>query len=525
MANPRCIESVKKRYLVTLFSNAIFFFTSLVTAGIVPRALGPKQLGDFSFLSRVSSAFRNILDMGTSGAFYNYNSKHEKTGPLIKVYSVWLLGQILITISLIVMAVVIGLKDFIWPVQELKYIVWVAVFDWFLFLASITKQLADSKGYTIKAQWINLFIGIANIAVLIIFAIFGLLNLGRYIAIQTFASALISLAIVVSVIMPHKDIYWDGVVSGRVKGFSKYFYRFCAPLVGIALVGFVFEYIDRIFLQKFGGSVQQGYFHIASSWSAFAALFTGSFISVYKREVTHSFGAKDIYRASKIFTRYVKMLYFFTLTLAVFLAFNAGELLALIAGPQFRHATPVLIIMAFYPVHQVYGMLGGATFYSTEETALYRNISVIAMLLGIAMSYFFLAPSNLIVPGLGLGSVGLALKTVVWNLLVVQVYLIYNCKLFKISPKSFWWHQVYALLVLIFIMFFVKTGIDFFVKGEELISVILKLGTKTFAYFGAVAIITCIFPQIAGITRDEINFFMKKIKSVYFSFDRMRVAI
>lgn len=513
MDSPRQIDSVRKRYAVTLATNAVLFMTSLVTAGIVPRALGPKQLGDFSFLGRVASAFRNMFDMGSSGAFYNYNSKHEETGAMVKVYSVWLTGQVLITISLIGLAFIIGLKEAIWPGQQLRYIVWVAIFDWFFFLASVTKQLADSKGYTARAQIFNLFVGILNISMLVIFSISGLLNLGWYIALQTFASALISLAIIVWVILPHRDIYWSGKIAGHIKGLLRYFYKFCAPLAAITFVAFFFDYVDRLLLQKFGGSIEQGYFHIASSWSAFAGLFTGSFISVYKREVAHSFGAKDIPRASGIFTRYVKMLYFVTLVLAVLLAFNARELLTLIAGPGFSKAAIVLVIMAFYPVHQVYGMLGGATFYSVEETALLRNISLITMAFGILMSYFFLAPSNLAVPGLGLGSTGLALKTVIWNLLIVQVYLIYNCRFFRISPKPFWRHQIYTAVTLIAIMLTVKCATDFFIKSEGVFALIFKLGGEAFVYFAIVAFVAVLFPQIAGINREDISFAVNKIRN------------
>ena len=509
----RKIDSVRKRYLVTLLSNSIFFFASLVTAGIVPRALGPKLLGDYSFLSRISSALRNFLNMGTSSAFFNYNAKHEKTGALVKAYSFWYVGQLFTSLSLVLLAVIIGLKDTIWPGQELKYIIWILIFDWVFFSVNILKQLSDSKGYTTRAQLINLIISVSNIIILVFFALKGLLNLNRYIAIQTFCSAAISLGIIFYVIIPHRDLYWAGGMKGKLKEFKDYFVKFCSPLVAITIVGFFFAYFDRMILQRFSGSIQQGYFHIATSWSAFATLFTASILVIYKREMAHSLGQNNIRRAAEMFLRYLKMMYFMTLTLAVFLAFHARTLLALIAGPEFKAAGVILIIMAFYPIHQVYGQLGGAAFYASERTAILRNISVSAMILGIPLSYFLIAPTTMPIPGLGLGAMGLAIKTVVWNIILVQVYLIWNCRFFKLSPIPFWRHQIYSLLILVGIMCILKLALNFFLQGLGAEFTVLRLFLDVLVYFSVVAGFVYLRPSIAGIKREEIIVVLKKVKS------------
>ncbi|MFH1593998.1 MAG: oligosaccharide flippase family protein [Candidatus Omnitrophota bacterium] len=509
---PRAVDSVGKRYFVTLFSNAVFFFVSLVTAGIVPRALGPKQLGDFSFLMKVSTALRNFLNLGTSSAFFNYNSKHEKTGPLVKAYSVWLVGQLLITLSLVGFAVMIGISSFIWPGQGLKYIIWVLVFDWVFFSVSTLKQLSDSKGFTRPAQIISLCIGLLNIAVLVYFALNGLLNLGRYIAIQTICSATISLSIIFWIIIPNRNLYWEGRVKGKLKEFFDYFYKFCSPLVAILLVGLVFEYFDRMILQRFSGSINQGYFHIASSWAAFATLFTTSILAIYNREMASSIGKHDTARASSIFSRFLKIMYFLTLLLAVFLAFHAKQLLGLIAGPKFLPATTVVVIMAFYPIHQVYGQLGGTAFYATERTAQLRNISVIAMISGIPLTYYFLAPKNFAIPGLELGALGLALKTVIWQFVVVQVYLVYNCRFFKIRPGHFWWHQIYCGAILASVMYLLKAIVGFFLKDRGTSLLIARLVTEMVIYFAVIAGLVYLFPKIAGTDKEEIRLIFKKVK-------------
>lgn len=513
MAKRGALDSIRKRYFITLLSNGVLFVASFVTAGIVPRALGPKQLGDFGFLNRVSSAFRNMLDMGTSSAFFNYSAKHSESGGLTRIYSVWMFIQLGAILGIISLACLVGLSDLIWPGQQFNIIIWVALLDWVVFTAALLKQLGDSKGFTLRAQVINLALSLFNILLLVLLALKGCLNLRVFITVQILTSIVISLAIIVGVVFPNKDVFW--VVSGagkKLTDYAKYFYKFCSPLVVISVFSFIFEYYDRMVLQKFSGSIQQGYFHIASSWAAFSTIFTASMLSIYKREIARHLGRHDLSAASQIFSKYLKMLYFITLVLAVFLAFHARELLGLIAGPKFSSAAAVMIIMAFYPIHQVYGQLGGAAFYSTEKTYVLRNISVVAMLAGIPLTYFFLAPKSGIIPGLGLGSAGLALKTVVWNLLLVQVYLVFNCRYFKLKAAAFWWHQFYSFAIVLAAMFLVRVLGGALFRAQSNSVLVAKLCAETVFYFLLAGFLAYFFPFIAGLTREEVSFFLTRVR-------------
>jgi len=497
----RIIDSPVKRYLVTLFSNLTIFAASFVTAGIVPRALGPEQYGNYGFLSRVSMSFRRVLDMETSTAFFNLASRQEESGPLVKTFSIWILAQFFLIISVIVCAFLLGAGQFIWPGQVFKYVIWVAVFDWVFFLGTTLKAMADAKGFTVKAQIVNLFISIANIAVLIMLAISGWLNLGIYIAVQTSASALLSLFLILKIMLPHSDLYWKGVISGHFKHLRNYFFRYCSPLVVYGLIGFIFEYFDRMVLQRFSGSVQQGYFQIATSWAAPSALFTTSILSIYKREVAYSLGKDDNLTAGNTFSKYLKMMYFITLVFGVFIAFHASELLGLIAGEKFIAAAPALMIMAFYPAHQAYGQLGGAAFLASERTALLRNIGIAGLFISMPVTYFLIAPAGAKLPGLGMGSMGLALKSVIFNLIISQTYLVYNCRFFKLNLVSFWWHQFYCLALLAGGMFIIKAASGMVFGGFA----VIRLISAFLIYISLVGIWVYMFPEVASLERFELK--------------------
>ena len=70
-----------------------------------------------------------------------------------------------------------------------------------------------------------------------------------------------------------------------------------------------------------------------------------------------------------------------------------------------------------------------AYFYAMSQTKLRSNLGIIGMTLSIPVTYFVLAPSSAAVPGMDLGSVGLALKMVVLHIIGVNIATYFICKL------------------------------------------------------------------------------------------------
>jgi hypothetical protein len=68
------------------------------------------------------------------------------------------------------------------------------------------------------------------------------------------------------------------------------------------------------------------------------------------------------------------------------------------------------MVMALFPMFQTYGQLSGSVFYATGQTALYSNIGVFFLILGLPVTYFLIAPHAAL--GLDTGASGLSLKMV-----------------------------------------------------------------------------------------------------------------
>ena len=76
------------------------------------------------------------------------------------------------------------------------------------------------------------------------------------------------------------------------------------------------------------------------------------------------------------------------------------------------------------------------------------------MILGLILSFFLLAPNHFFLPGLGLGSQGLAIKIVVWQIFQINFERWYLSK--KIGMKLNWIFQFLTIPLCLALGFFAK---------------------------------------------------------------------
>ena len=147
----------------------------------------------------------------------------------------------------------------------------------------------------------------------------------------------------------------------------------------------------------------------------------------------------------RLFRRYIPLLCSITAYFSAFIVLQARNVIYIMGGSNFDDAVKPVAIMAFYPIYQTYGQLSGSVFYATGQTSLYRNIGVLFMLIGLPVTYFFIAPVDKF--GLNLGSTGLAVKMVLLQVIGVNVQLYFNAKFLKLSFWKYVGHQVSSVEV------------------------------------------------------------------------------
>lgn len=492
-------QSIKVRFLTTLLVNITRVGLSLLAGIIIARGLGPAGYGNFNFLLVSFTSIITLLDMGTSSAFYTFLSQKKRSSKFYFYYLLWLGTQFVI--ALIVIAIIFpdSLRDKIWFGHPKKLII-------LAFLASfmMTKvwQTATQAGESIRAT--------------VIVQLYNIILAGFYLCTILAMVFLHSLTITnLFVIIAFQYLLFTFILAKRLKGnltateevklsnIIKEFKLYCIPLVIYGIVSFAYSFADVWLLQKFGGAVQQGFYSVGLRFSAICLIATTSMLKVFWKEIAEANEQGNKERLYELYTRISRTLCFVSAIGACFLIPFSKEILVLLLGSKYEAGWLCLAIMFLYPIHQSLGQIRGTYLLAMVQTRLYSKLGIIMMMVSIPVTYFVLGSSSGTIPGLGLGSVGLALKMVILNIISVNILGYFICKLSR--WKFDFLYQFESIALLLIASFGSKGFLNWIshilnIFFHPLLLMILCIPV----YILMVGIIMYLFPGLSGIERKEI---------------------
>jgi len=495
-------HSLKKRYFYKLFTNFLGLGVSLVTQTIVPRGLGPKSYGDFSFLSDYFNQFAGFFDMGTSIGFYTKLSQRPKEFKLVVFYFYFIGIASLLLLTFVVVAHTTKMYTRLWPGQELFYIYLAVFWGILVWLINIMNRMTDAYGLTVSAEIGKVFQKTIGVFIIIILFVCHKLNLGSFFFYNYFT--LFLLLIVFTYVMKRSgySLLQSWKLTGEeIKNYIKEFYQYSHPLFIYSLVGLFAGIFDRWLLQVYGGSVQQGFFGLSYQIGAVCFLFSSAMTPLVTREFSIAYNNKDLVLMAKLFEKHIPLLYSITAFLACFVAVNADKVTHIIGGGKFKDAAWPVSIMAFYPIHQTYGQLSGSVFYATGQTRLYRNIGVVFMLIGLPVTYFFVAHYDKF--GINSGATGLAIKMILLLIVTVNVQLYFNAKFLKLSFWRYFSHQIFCGGCLFITAFVATFWVDKILGFHE--TVISSFILTGFFYTLMVGFLVYHLPFVFGLKTQDIQ--------------------
>lgn len=407
--------SVGSRFSVTLVTNLLRAVINLSAGLLVARGLGPEDYGRFSFLIGAFLAIRHLLDLGSSNAFFTFISQRPRHRRFYMYYFGWLgvqsLGPLL----------VVGL---IFPMQWVA-LIWEGEGRGLLLLAfaatflqnrawQTAVQIAESQRLTHRIQTLNLVVAAFHLVTVALLWTTGALTVSRLFLLifVEYAFALLVSAKVLNVSIASVD-------PDRLPSTFKEFGNYCGPLVPLAGVAFVYEFADRWLLQHYGGAVEQAYYAVGAQFAAVSLIATTSVLKIFWKEIAEAHERGDKERTANLYRRVHRVFYMVTASIAGFLIPWAEDVVRVILGPAFVAGAMTLAIMFLYPVLQTVGQINGTMLYATAQSRAQAIIGVAFMLCSIVVAYFVLAPPTALVPGMGLGATGLAIKMV--GMAVLQV--------------------------------------------------------------------------------------------------------
>lgn len=438
-------ESIRRRFAVTVATRMVSIVVSAATAGIVPRALGSVAYGDFQFLQKSFEALRGGLDANVSQAFFTHSSKESHTGREGLVYGAWNGLHALLLALLIVVAVIGGWQERLWPGQSLALICAMAGLVLLNRVYTVLQAFADAKALTTIGQVSNLLLlGLLTTALLGLFVLHQL-HLASYVAANYVVTGLAGAWLAAMLWRRRAAIWQPDRDWQRGRDFCRYAWTYSGPLLASSLFSMGTTYFSRWLLQCVGGSAEQGYYSLALNWSQIVLLGTTAMLPIYWRELARANAAGEHTRRRQLLQRMMLMCYALTVYFAAFIACQADFLVKRVAGPDFSAAVWPFVVMSFYPVSQTVGQLAGATLMACEQSRTYRNLGYGITSCQLVLTYCLVAPRSALVPGLGLGAMGMALEMVILGFLGTAVTQFWACRLVGSSPAALLRAQVRVL--------------------------------------------------------------------------------
>ena len=413
-------SSFKRRYFFTILTSIFRSLIAFVTGMLLARFLGPKQYGNMSFLIGIFLSIRQLLDMGTSQAFFTFMSQRLRPRIFITTYFLWLFIQFIIILIVIGLFFPINWIQLIWHGENrsLILIAFAASFMQNSVWPSVQQSL-EAQRLTYKAQSFGIVIVFFHLIAVLILYFFK--KLGIY---SIFFAIFIEY--VIASFIAYRFIQYEPENSERKsiltnKGIYKMYSKYCTPIILYSWVGFLYSFADTWLLHKFGGSVNQAYYSIGSQVAAISLFATTSILNIFYKEIAEAFHNNNLQKASLIYYKVSRSLFLISATISCFLIPWTKDILNNLLGSEYINGNITLAIMLLYPIHQSLGQIGGTIFYATEQVKLQSKIGIIFMLISIIVTYFILAPNNMLIPGLNLGSEGLALKMVLMQFIQVNI--------------------------------------------------------------------------------------------------------
>lgn len=498
--------SIRSRFAFSLGANLLKALISFVTGMLVARGLGPDQYGNMMFLLGTFTALRQLLDVGSSTAFFTFLSQRQRSRRFVAWYATWLGVQFLVPLLAVGLLLPATWVELIWKGEQ-RSLVMMAFLAAYMqsTLWSVMLQMGESQRLTRLVQGVSAIIALCHLLIVVISW------WQEWLGIRLILTALVvEWTLAAWVIAKHLRFSPQADENESFKAVFKEFGRYCLPLIPYSWLGFAYEFADRWLLQNYGGSVQQAFYAVAFQFGAIAAIATSSILNVFWKEIAeaHQQGNKE--RVAMLYRRVSRGLFFVAASVAGFLVPWAEDILRLTLGPAYVGGATALTIMFLYPLHQSMGQIGGTMLYATGRVRTQVVIGMLFMASSIVVTYFVLAPAAAPIHGLGLGSTGLAGKMVIMQFLAVNVVAFYLARSMQVSFD--WIYQPLSGIGCLGAGWLAYVTVTTLLAGA--VPVIGQMAAAGILYVGFVLAMLFSLPWLAGLERLELVSVARRIANV-----------
>lgn len=492
------METTKKRYVTVLFCKLFNLICSVCTAGLVPRALGVGQYGDFQFLKSAFTEIKSFTDLSVSSALFDWSSKNQKSTLSVMLFVLWEGFQNILLFSIVGISWFFGWSDKFWPNQDIYLIISMVIVVGLTSIETQFLSFADTKAFSARTQILKLVgIVLLTVSVLVTYY-FDKLNLNSFILINWITTLVVLVLLLISLFRVRKSFLLADLSIIKFQDAKEKIVNFASPLVIYTIFGVAVAYFSRWLLNVMGGREEYGAYALAFNWSQLVMVFTIALRPIFWREASTDFAEGKIDSLASKYKSFCFILFALNMYFAAFICVQADFLAVKVAGDSFQGAIVPLMILSIYPAHQALGQCTSVVFFATERTKQYKNIGVLGLIITPILSWFILAPKSGIVPGLDLGAVGYSLLTIGLQFLIVNMMVFKNCQFLKISFKDMILCQLQISVITLLLSLICKYSFSALFSSLNLFLV------SGVSYTIVFTIVLWKFPRLIGFTKAEL---------------------
>lgn len=489
-------DSFIKKYIYKLSTNVVALLSNIIIQFIVPRALGPNNYGIYNYLFSFFQQTTNLAELGTNQGYFTKLSKRQNEKGLITYYFLFIILVSALIIFFIFLFQYTGVYLSIWPDQKLVFIYMAAFIGLFTLYSNVLLNTSDALGFTVSSEKVKIQQKIISLFILIVIFVFGELNIKNFFIFNILTLSLLIIHLFYKIFVNEKNSYKSYFFKPNFKKYTTELYSFSKPLFFLGIVGTFVTLFDRWLLQIYFGNEEQGFFGIALQLSYVCLLFSTAMTPLITREFSIAFSENKINEISSVFRKYIPTIYSFVCFISCFIAINSTDIIVTMAGESFFGASIVVAIMSFYPIHQVYGQLGGSVFMASGKTNIYTKIGILTLIPGVGISYFLIGPTDM--NCLNLGGIGLAIKMVLIQIISVNIQLFFIAKYLSLNFKKYMLHQIFVIVIFLALAIFSNNLASFILEYGK---IHYQLLFNFIVYTILTIIITVKKPRIFGMKK------------------------
>lgn len=495
-------SSIKARYSQKLAASLLGLGLSAIPILLLPRSLSPADLGNMDLITSVGLSLFAYLSLGIPVGFTNWNARHGINGAKIGVkFVVGFISVLGIVLFLLVCAAnhFDILTRFLPDVGKKLFVLGI-IFAWLSYAFQTCGQVFDSLALTKQSEILRVLHSILRASMCAGLFLLSALTPWTWLLLQSLGLVM-AIAVYFVLWSPQRGNTPAPNNPKDAEAFFRFIRAFIRSFSLYSVLGLLFEVGDRLILQVFGGSTQQGYFAYAQRLAGVFTVFTAAFVPILQREFASEAEKDNVGRLAflleknKLFVSIVSMV-------SIFFAIFSHYVVSALGGLSFSGSIPIFAVMALSPIHQTMGQLTNFLLVSIGKQQTYTRIGNLFLCTSLVASYFVLAPQSSTIPGAGLGALGLASKLFIFQLVFNNIYLYFLCRAIGSSFRSWISFQIFGPLFFGAFSFLAKWLVEFQMAGASALTILIF---GFLAYGLGVAIVILRMPFLVGLTKRDIE--------------------